>query len=152
MSSQERNTSSGDTVRQVRRRPHRPDGPQNVSRRFGFRRDFAKEQVTLAQGKVYFIEDNAFVLRAEHRRITGRGSQMKDRHILMVVILAAASCTIMTLARAQSAAPVKDSPRKSEPTPRLTDGHPDFSGVWYPGVIKDIDHIPPNENHRGYDP
>jgi len=77
---------------------------------------------------------------------------MKNRHILHMVILAAASCMILPLAGAQTASPAKDLPKKNEPTPRMPDGHPDFSGVWYPGIIKDINHIPPNENHRGYDP
>ena len=77
---------------------------------------------------------------------------MKNRYILTAFVFAAASCMLLPSAQAQKASGGNDASAKGAPTPRLPDGHPDFSGVWYTGVIKDIDHIPPNENHRAYDP
>ncbi len=78
---------------------------------------------------------------------------MKNRlskHILTVVALAAVSCMVASVGRAQKNAQPGGA-KKSEPTPRLADGHPDLSGVWYTGIVPDIDHIPPNETRRAYD-
>jgi hypothetical protein len=77
---------------------------------------------------------------------------MKNQYVLTLVILAGASCMISAVTRAQKAPPAKDTPKKSEPTPRLADGHPDFSGVWYQGIVPDINHMPPNVSYREYDP
>src|SRR5437667_12880438 len=39
------------------------------------------------------------------------------------------------------------------PAPRTADGHPDFSGACYPGVVPDADHYGLSvEEHRPFDP
>ena len=87
---------------------------------------------------------------------------MKNRCVLTMILLAAASGVLVASVRAQKApandtakksdtAQKSDAPKKSEPTPRLPDGHPDFSGVWYQGIVPDINHMPPNTSYREYD-
>ena len=56
---------------------------------------------------------------------------MKRRHVLTAVTLAGACCMILPSARAQKSVAAKDAQAKKEPAPRLPDGHPDFSAVWY---------------------
>ena len=77
---------------------------------------------------------------------------MKRRHVLCALFLTAACCMILPSARAQKSVAAKDAQAKNEPAPRLPDGHPDFSGVWYQGIVPDINHMPPNVSYREYDP
>lgn len=45
------------------------------------------------------------------------------------------------------------SPQKPGPAPRTPDGHPDLTGVWFPGVVPDPDHYGLTvAEHRTFDP
>ena len=79
---------------------------------------------------------------------------MMFRHIL---ISAAALFLISVPAHAQQRSrtppPSMDSVKKAGPPPRLEDGHPDLTGVFFPGSVPDVDHYSQEAPaHRTFDP
>src|SRR4029078_7075819 len=69
-------------------------------------------------------------VRRKMRRSEGRASRMTRISIVTIFVLA---LTLKLPAKQRGAGPAPAAPAASEATPRLADGHPDFSGVWWTG-------------------
>lgn len=55
--------------------------------------------------------------------------------------------------RSRTPPPSMDSVKKAGPPPKLEDGHPDFTGVYFPGSVPDVDHYSQEAPaHRTFDP
>lgn len=74
-------------------------------------------------------------------------------YLIASVMLLVASCAGSTPPQAQSSPAATDGTQKAGPAPRTPDGHPDFTGVWFPGVVPDIDRYGVTvADHRTFDP
>ena len=69
------------------------------------------------------------------------------KYLCTLMVLLAISITGSIPARAEARGAQK------APAPRTADGHPDFTGVWFPGVVPDPDHYGLTAaEHRTFDP
>lgn len=74
-------------------------------------------------------------------------------YLIASVMLLVASCAGSTPPQAQSSPAPTDGTQKAGPAPRTPGGHPDFTGVWFPGVVPDIDRYGVTvADHRTFDP
>src|SRR5438552_479961 len=67
---------------------------------------------------------------------------------------AVALCLTVSTAEAQRTPPPSfDSVKRAGPPARLANGHPDFTGVYFPGAVPDPDHYSQEaQAHRTFDP
>src|SRR5262245_2075240 len=76
-----------------------------------------------------------------------------NRVVKHVVIAVGLLLTCLLAAVPVSTAQTGAAAGKAGPAPRTPDGHPDFNGVWFPGVVPDPDHYSLNAvDHRTFDP